>query len=904
MKIKQLTYTSLEHGWTIERIVGLPEEREISEFKKISGSRPADEVLYSYDYNNGVGVLSRSVPYGTDTEKRPRYYLHGYVFSSSECDEIFKEPAVLLGLENFVGSIEEPLCEDVALKAYKNKCADNLVATLVEGIYEALLKNEIMEISFPGADGELLIKTVMNTVLCYVPLTLRKLISFGSTSGTTIRDIAATENFSNYAKIRYNLKTMEAEGIDGSYRELVEILLSENGDECLALIEEKIGNPGTNKTACMNALKNVIDDVLFEISAQKRILADQIPQRLSEVLDRKCYDKPVDIKVMCNIFAGISRNKLVLSEGFDEKIVDVYLGCGNTELHSAIKNYFADRLLNSKDKIDSEFKKLFLGVFPQSLKAGITEKMIDTKDKNIILCVVLTALKNDDCAKILLENCNQRYIDIISDYAADAFENSGAETDLFSLLIKSPLYTCVMPRIINAAKGNLWNYFKVAFASFENYTKHKTLGNKESDFLKKVFERDVTKYREDALQILRNAHLDEKKEFYDSIEREFVNLGAQSVVEEFYIDFISQSAKTTRELEAQKIRLASLGIPTHNYVTQSAQRYARLCFGEAATKDGVGIREISKLSLFTENDFVENLGAIKGIDIKELKTDFWKKFKFKSYKFSKEVQVMKLDSNPKSELANALFELSEFLRGNIPEPAPDIFELCKRELCSDGQLLSARVRTALIRELKKSAENLRNIKPELHLMLNYSVSKKTADIKTLGLDAKELYSYVANSISDKSSMLYVGKNYKTVYDFASKMRGSKTRTQLKEKKGTDDSNMYSKIVELMEKQDDFDLAKKKSRMDIITTLKNNKGTIIFYLALVCMALAGNLFVIYTKKLSVAIIAGMITILVTSVSNTAFSVVTKERNRLVSSVIVANLIIVVTTVLIATNILTM
>ena len=359
MKFKQLTYTSLEKGWTIERCLGSPDEIEKKEFVSISSRRPLDKRIYSYDYRSGVGVLSCSVPYGTDTVGRDIFYLHGYVFSGKECDEVFSEYSKLLGISYFATGVDSKLSENTeAVMPFSGKLNLPDESVLAEAFYEALLSNKRIEVSYPGADGEALIKAVINTVMEYVPLQLRKFISFGSCAGSVTRMVTATEEFSSSADVKIDLKNGTAAGLSGKYREAAQ-LISGDIENSLAYLEKKLDKVKYDKTEAVALAVSAVEDLVFEESSKKEFTAEELPERLTEVLDRNKYSGEADIKVLQNIFCRIEKYGASLPAETEKRLAELYSECPDEKVRKSVSDYISEKIVHSENVILSyeEFAK-------------------------------------------------------------------------------------------------------------------------------------------------------------------------------------------------------------------------------------------------------------------------------------------------------------------------------------------------------------------------------------------------------------------------------------------------------------------------------------------------------------------------------------------------------------------
>ena len=166
MDFKQLTYSSLEKGWGIDRVIGNVTEKERDAFAGLCASADVPEPVYALDINKGFYVLSCCSPYGTDTFGRQRTYTHGYTLPLSDADELFKNKGVLLGISYFATRADDELMPfEGVLPQFSGEIAIEEHRKLIECVYEAIIMRKHLEIVSAEENKVLFIKKVMNNAL-------------------------------------------------------------------------------------------------------------------------------------------------------------------------------------------------------------------------------------------------------------------------------------------------------------------------------------------------------------------------------------------------------------------------------------------------------------------------------------------------------------------------------------------------------------------------------------------------------------------------------------------------------------------------------------------------------------------------------------------------------------------
>lgn len=842
MKIKQLTYTATDNGWAIERCKGSVNEREKKEFKSISSRRPFDGELYSYDFNDGVGVLLRSIPYGTDVVGRERFYAHGYVFSEKDCDEAFDKYSCLLGIDYFASGEKDELLDEDKLGSkfthvleLKDNCA------LLEGIYEALLKNKCMEVRFEGANGEKLIKTVMNTVLKYVPLQLRKFISFGSGMGKRIRTVTATDSFSNFAKIRLDLKSGKAEGLDGSYDELVKTILEYTNDS-IAFLEKRIGVVGIDRAEAIATAEAAIRDLMFEVLAGKPLEKEEISVKLNEVFERKSYSASADIKILCNIFEGAKKHKILFPNEADEKILGVFMNCPEDAVREHIVNYLAKKAVNTNDfaMLDS---LLSCKEADEHFKAVFTEKILSAKNEEVAEYITKRALDDADYAKVIALKCSEECLKIVSKSAAKIILKEADKKSIFENLVKTDLFTLVMEALIKKGEdASLWEYILVMYSSKENMKKHASCDKKVVEFFDELFCREALMHKDDVMAILERVYYEIDEKLYESIENKLVNSGNGVLIEEFYVKFLAGDAKSSLRLEELKENLKRMNLSIKEYIVATVGDYAKLCFKEIEQGKGDDLKLIEKISLFVEGMDVEEIP-----DIKNIKEDFWRRFQFEAYKLTEDVRIMALSGNKKSLLANEILNLAEYVKGERSDVRVEDFEWCKKNLCTPSKWINKKGQDAILRHLKSLVKKPKELDVETVLLVNYSNRKKTVDVEEAGISGEDLCAYIEKSLEDKKSLLYVRGVYKALYNYVDEMSKKAEKGKKKAEKG---NARWAEAAALMKERHNrkFDIVKQLFQSELVR-----------YLLLMMVAVLGNLAMVVIKRKYIAAWCGIIAI---------------------------------------------
>ena len=145
MKINQIYYTRLDEGWGIANATEGIDEKSKSAFQSINAQNPTDKTILSFDVFDGGYALSRSVPAGADQFGRAQFFVHGYLFSELDSEEIFKNYNGLLSIDTFANSVEQEIVGMESLpisEGFDTNFDNEKLQNILECAYEAVLQNK------------------------------------------------------------------------------------------------------------------------------------------------------------------------------------------------------------------------------------------------------------------------------------------------------------------------------------------------------------------------------------------------------------------------------------------------------------------------------------------------------------------------------------------------------------------------------------------------------------------------------------------------------------------------------------------------------------------------------------------------------------------------------------------
>lgn len=675
MNIKQLTYTSGEKGWDIERISGIPTEKEKKIFTSIIAQRQHDAVLYAYDFSDGVSVFSRSVPYGADALGRSRFYAHGYVFSGKECDEIFSRFSEILSINYFAEKEEAPIkqIKDIISEFPSRLRAEKeTLVKLISAVYETILNDKLLEIYVNTSEKELFIKVLINTVMEYIPSPLRKFISFASAPGGSIHKITVTDVFSSYADIKYDFSSGEFEGLGTRYLKFAALLLSERKDSVLNELEETIGGKYFEDiSSAKNILTEKTDNIVFRSESERKITADEVPDLFKKLTERRQFNNSDDIKYLINLFKVAKKDKKLFLSFSDESVATIYKETQSEELRKTIEDF----LVSKHRESESPFNEL------------LSVSDIDIK--------LFSALANK-----FIKNGHSEFLN-----------------ECVCYMIKNPSFVLFAENCSEVCSERIY-----------------------SELSKKILE------SENVSGLLTALYTTGGKDVYLLAEKALIANGGKNAVGDFYASVLSLNCKSTEEFEALKKKLEASKIPIGKYIEESLPGYAKLVFSEAGKEP---LREqIKKI-----NDFSGNAPTDSIPEIINKKEAYWEQFDFITDVFSDNFKIMSLPSNRRSDAANAIFNLSEYLAGHTGILKPEASEVIRRVFLTTDKTLSKKEKDILIKRLKKTAIPSVYENTEIALLLSLSPKKNALKLNKKTIEEEKLIRAVKAAKTNKESII-------------------------------------------------------------------------------------------------------------------------------------------------------
>ncbi|MBR5479788.1 MAG: hypothetical protein IKU84_06380 [Clostridia bacterium] len=748
MNVKQLTYTALNQGWTIERTFGSPSEKECAEFSSICSQSSVDATLYAYAFSKGVGIIYRSVPYGVDAVGRRRFYSHGYVFSGIDCDEMFKEHQKLLSVDYFAESENAEFRNfDEIVKDFHPKFEKTVAVTLTEAVYECLLDNKIMEIYHNTDDSETLIRAVMNTIFDFIPSKLRKFASFSTEHIGSISKVTVTKVPCGYADIKYNLKTGECEGINGTYRDFVTSLFTDEKESYLAELENVMGDKFTSDiNTCIQAIKTAISDIVFRAETKKPLSPDKIRTALELVLGRKQFANPVDIEYMIAIFTKLFKSKITIDGIFDTELIRVYNSTSSSELKTAIMKYLV--LLYSHDMSTSFHRLLAVNELNNGLYVELTKLFLALKHEDFLIPCAEYAINNPLYCSFIADTCGDKSASVLANAVADNIARKGADKNTFSTLIKLPVHTATIKYLLtkNMDADTFWNYLYIIYSNPENINEYRKLDVSSLKACENFFYTELPLHEEDVLCILGEKY-SYKDKVYMQIEKMLISCRYTNLVLRLYAEKFALTCTDCEAFEAQKRHLEKIGLPTSTYVAAVIESYSRFCFDECEKKHLSEEFAIRNILAFAKGANLADLPQVK-----KIKEDFWNRFDFKNFAFSEDVSAMSLPDNEKSLCANALLSLYRHIQGLATISDTD-YGTCLKVLCLPNKFISVKGREHLIRRMREVAYRKNFPNMEITLLLNYSPSKNRLKANRESFPLEVLCKYILANFSRKNTIL-------------------------------------------------------------------------------------------------------------------------------------------------------
>lgn len=826
MKIKQLTYTSSEKGWYIERALGTPNDKECRTFSRISSQNRADTVLYAFDFSDDVGVLSRSVPYGTDSVNRPRYYVHGYVVSGGDCDELLQDYSAFLGMDYFASGQQDVLCDTQELHSrFEGKVVCPDLRCLIACVYEAVLKNKSLEICTDEQDRELLIKKIMNTVYGYLPPSLRKFVSFSSGVGNIMRTVTATDICSGLAGMTFNVLSGETSGLQGTYSEFVDKLFSDKKDFYLSEFEKQIKGSLLKNLSDTMLVESAIQNILFEAQAAEPVSTENALSRLVDVLNRKRYSNSVDAAFMCKLIDVICAENIVTSEALNKKLVEVFNQTTLESLKECIVHYIVQRHTGNSDRAAYEsiaaYEKIDVELYTK-----VMQKAMGTATDAFLWACAERAINDAGYSRFIRECCQKNGIDRVLDAIVGILAVSQQKEMLLKAILKTDFHADVIHYLLkdDTYTELVWKYLTVVYSDADNLTFYKSLDSELIRGCERIFYQEIGKHRSDALKLIDKIYTELGCDVYPYVEEQLMQTFNEDLLQEFYAEWLSAKVTDVNGFECHKARMHRLGLSVEGYVSKVASEYARLCFAEAKQNHESDTAAIKRIMSFIEGALTKDIPAVQ-----EIKRAFWQSFDWHDFDFSEDIRSMSLPDEEKSVVANAVVNLAAYASGKAAEVDAQDIAICKQALCRPNAVITAREQDYLLAGLKAYTLQASEIDIDFWLLINYSNKRRRVDFKNAYLPADVLCVYLQYCVNEKNSMMYVPGVFDSLHKYV------KSMCKKAPAEDSDSSLNYRRVRMLLKKYQHIFVAEASGKLQTAKLVFVSGSTyVLILLALICL----------------------------------------------------------------------
>lgn len=771
----QLTYTSGKNGWEIERISGDVSKNAAEAFSRVSSQCDPLHVLYAFDVVDGFFVLLHSVPCGVDSVNRPKYYVHGYVFAEDRWEEILNDYALLLGIDYFARSENDALkpAEEVVCSRFKSgvECAD--LKGLITCVYEALLGKKSLEIRVKNEDKITLIKQIMFVVYSFLPLSLRKFISFSSDGSGIRRTITLVDEYSGMAGLTYDFSSGAVSGANNTYSLFVEKLFGKEKEMYLEKVDLSIRNFSVNRILDEIFYDKIFRDVLPEVEASAFLSGEKLVSQLFRFLSDNRYQTLLGAKLVCSLLSDVIHENLTTSKTFDEKLIDVFSKTESVPLKETIVSHLAEKYIHRSENDFEAFFALNLG--NSDLFYLLTEQLLLSGDTAFVSAFAKHYLTGQRAEQNLKANYSVYAVKNLTRAISKRIHESTEKTVLFSQIISSELHSDVMQFLldVDADEAVLWEYFKIVYASQNAYFAYRQLNAKLFSCLESAFYSLITNYETDALKLLISAYQNLGAERFAEIEKRLAENGCYGLIELFYVNFMIHNAEFSQELESRKNRLKQLGVATDSFVLNSLDKFITLCTYGSEKASDASLSVLKRIS-----DFVGDVPISDKNEFLQLKESFWQGFLWKRFDFSSEdCRIMRLPGNANSDIANSILDFADYVSGKIDALPSATLAKCREVLCFKNQHLSAGEQTQILKQLCRISNDSLSFGVDVYVMLHYSPKNHKVSFKRSGLSVDMLYAYLTGETGEHE-MLSVEGVYDSIYCYLKNKKTPANRSGL------------------------------------------------------------------------------------------------------------------------------
>lgn len=762
MEIKQLTYTSVgKEGRKIERYSGDISTYEIAAFKNISDSFSITKNKYvAFDYIDGnICILSKTVPFGMDSENRERNYTHGYLFSGSDCDEVMKIYPYLLGINYFAETMEDNLVDvNEVTSKFIDKAEFLDISVFLEGLFEALFAKKTLEILTDEPDQEHFIKKIMNTVYDYIPVSLRKFITFSSHVTNIRRTLEITKEFSVNAVYTYDFISGKANGLSGKYKMLSHRLVS---DKMFAEeFEKNINMYCSSKLPDAALIIDVIENIEMAEKKKQEINTSNVVEKIIEVVNRNKYNADADYFI--KLLDIIIKEKIKLSDYLEEDLCNIHSKTNSSELKESI----ADCIVAKRSKGDkSDFEFVFLLCKTNlDLCISVMKKLAEINNINFLKSCVKHINANPDFGNFIVEICGEKCADSVAKMYIETLMLNENRKELFNIIIKNRIHSYVVKQMLLYGDADIiWDYECTVYSSLENIMACDTIDRNLLDQCEDILHREISNPKRDGQKFIETVYLKLGKNIFSVFENKLIKNGNGNILVGFYSDFIAANCRVCSDFNNLKEKMKSLGLSTAEFIQKNIDRYSEFCIKETLAENLTVNMAVKRIDAFAEGM------TISSDVVDKIKEEFWICFKWENFSFSfADARVMKLQGNPKSIIANNLLNLYDYIRGVSSSIDEDELKSCKDALCYENSNLTLKERDTIITKLRFEVNENVKCNTEIKLLVNYSNKNKSLNIKKADFTAEELSEYLTWCKTHSSCMLRVDGVVESLLQYAEK----------------------------------------------------------------------------------------------------------------------------------------
>ena len=751
VKIDQIYYTRLDEGWGIAKATEEISEKFKNAFQSINAQNPADKTILSFDAFDGGYALSRSVSAGIDSFGRAKFFVHGYLFSELDSDEIFNNFGCFLNIRQFSENVD---CDITPISSLPLENVRNIqiekskLPNLLECVYEAVLQNKKLEIKIPNDNDEDALRLIMNAIYGYLPVYLRKFISFSSCIGGIIRMITLTHEFSGAADITYDYEFNIANGISKTYIDIIERLINDR-DNIISKIEKYIKNAVSTVTLDEGEYKKAFDYVMFE--ANESIDKDDTISKLLDLLLEKKYSDASSAAYISVLIKTCVQNNADISNSMHGMIMDAYFGTNQPVLKDSIEKYIAYSYKKRCSEEDFEKLKVFKTKNPY-LYRMVYNIAIAKGNGELARYVALDVINNSDASDYIVEECDAACRNSIAHEIAKIILES---KDILYIdnIVKRSMHKDVMEIVIlnQPDKVIMWEYIrcifnnKIQYDIFSNGLTQSAHTNVENFCVKEIDENTAdilyAAWKTDIELGKKIVNLINGKEKYRTIEK-------------FYTQYLLEDMTTPEDVKnlcAEVINVRKkIGEPCFTeseFTKRVLRRYVSVsqknCIDRSTT-----IKQIDRLK-----DFGRLIQVSVNKYANQLKARFWMQFDYNDWHAGEDYSALYIQNNKDSNIDNKIYlvtvmsELVKMITSCAYIIDNDLKHRAISLLIDNKSYLNKRVRDMYINKVRDRVESCmrlseNRIDMDIVLLLNYSNVKESLDRNINLRDLKAVRMYI------------------------------------------------------------------------------------------------------------------------------------------------------------------